>query len=210
MGSKSLAWRLLCSITLLLFLCLSQAAAQSPIFKLQIGADRITQEPYRSWFQGKRIGLITNPTGVNSRLDSTVEVFRHAGFTVTTLFGPEHGLTGEAQAGQKVENQPRLYSLYGEHRAPTAEMLSEVDLLVYDIQDVGVRFYTYISTMFLSMKAAADKGVPFVVLDRPNPINGIQVEGPVLESAFQSFVGIFQLPIRYGLTAGELARFLNH
>lgn len=139
-----------------------------------------------------------------------MEVFRNASeFQLVALFGPEHGLTGAAQAGEKVASRLNVYSLYGEHRAPTEEMLRDVDLLVYDIQDVGVRFYTYISTMFESMRAAARHEIPFVVLDRPNPIGGEAVAGPVLEDGFQSFVGVFSMPVRYGMTAGELAHLLR-
>jgi beta-N-acetylhexosaminidase len=128
---------------------------------------------------------------------------------LVALFGPEHGFSGSFQAGEIVENGPRVFSLYGEQRAPTKEMLSDVDVLIYDIQDVGSRFYTYISTLFESMKAAASHNIPIMVLDRPNPLGGERVEGPVVDSEFFTFVGIFSIPIRYGLTVGELALFFN-
>lgn len=175
-----------------------------------VGADRIFEEQYFAWIKGKRIGVITNPTGVNSQLESLIDLLeRRSDVRMVALFGPEHGLEGQAQAGESIASNRHIYSLYGDTRSPTAEMLKDVDLLVYDLQDVGVRFYTYISTLFESMKAAAGKGIPLVVLDRPNPIDGTRVEGPVLEAGYESFVGIYPLPIRYGMTAGELARFFN-
>ncbi len=128
---------------------------------------------------------------------------------LTALFGPEHGIEGAAEAGEMVTSTTRVYSLYGGTRAPTPEMLENVDVLVYDIQDVGARFYTFISTMFESMSAAAEKGIPFLVLDRPDPIDGSRVEGPVLEEDHYSFVGIHHIPIRYGMTPGELARLFQ-
>jgi len=175
-----------------------------------VGADRLFERPYFNWIQGKRVGLITNPTGVNSELESTMDLLaRHSDVQLVALFAPEHGILGQAQAEEGVSSYGNVYSLYGETRAPTAEMLKDVEVLLYDMQDVGVRFYTYISTMFLSMQAAAEKGIPFIVLDRPNPIDGSRVEGPVLQPGYESFVGIYALPIRYGMTAGELAQMLN-
>jgi beta-N-acetylhexosaminidase len=154
--------------------------------------------------------LITNHTGVDSTLHSVADLIdQDATLQLTALFGPEHGISGEAQAGDEIKSGPRVFSLYGEHRAPDETMLRDVDILVFDIQDVGSRFYTYISTMFESMKAAAQHGKPFIVLDRPNPIGGSRVEGPVLEEGQESFVGIFPIPIRHGMTTGELARFFN-
>lgn len=178
--------------------------------KVRLGADRLFEEPYISWIRGKRVGLITNQTGLNSNLTPVSHLLeQHSDVTLTALFAPEHGLAGSAQAGEKVESGPTFYSLYGRNRAPTQEMLREVDVLVYDIQDVGVRFYTFISTMLESMRAAANQGIPFIVLDRPNPIDGIRVEGPLLEPGFESFVGIHRLPIRYGMTVGELAGMMK-
>lgn len=174
------------------------------------GADRLLEPPYRTWLEGRRVGVITNQTGVNRQFVPTVEILEaEPTITVTALFAPEHGLSGHAQAGEKLESTAQVYSLYGRRRSPTPDMLSEVDLLIYDIQDVGARFYTYISTLYGSMKAAAAAGIPVIVLDRPNPIGGRRVEGPVLESGSESFVGIHRIPIRYGMTAGELARLFN-
>ncbi len=195
----------------LFFLSLSLSCQPtSPPSELRVGADRLFERPYLNWIQGKRVGLITNPTGVNSELESTMDLLaRHSDVQLVALFAPEHGILGQAQAEEGVSSYGNVYSLYGETRAPTAEMLKDVEVLLYDMQDVGVRFYTYISTMFLSMQAAAEKGIPFIVLDRPNPIDGSRVEGPVLQPGFESFVGIYALPIRYGMTAGELAQMLN-
>ncbi|MCZ6878300.1 MAG: DUF1343 domain-containing protein [Acidobacteria bacterium] len=199
----------------LFFLSLSLALSLScqptgPPSEVRVGADRLFERPYFNWIQGKRVGLITNPTGVNSELESTMDLLaRHSDVQLVALFAPEHGILGQAQAEEGVSSYGNVYSLYGETRAPTAEMLKDVEVLLYDMQDVGVRFYTYISTMFLSMQAAAEKGIPFIVLDRPNPIDGSRVEGPVLQPGYESFVGIYALPIRYGMTAGELAQMLN-
>ncbi len=189
-------------------LALSAATLAAPA--VATGADRLLEKPYLSWLQGRRIGIITNQTGLTRDFESVVQLLeRQPGLRVTALFAPEHGLFGQAQAGEKLDSHQRVYSLYGEHRAPTPEMLQDVDLLLYDIQDVGARFYTFISTLFESMKAAAQAQIPFVVLDRPNPVGGERVEGPVLEAGMESFVGIFPLPIRYGMTVGELARLFN-
>ncbi len=125
------------------------------------------------------------------------------------MFGPEHGLQGQAQTGETVSNNPTASSLYGKTRFLTPDMLQNVDALVYDIQDVGTRFYTYISTLFESMNKAVQMGIPLVVLDRPNPIDAMRTEGPVLESGYKSFVGIYPIPIRHGMTVGELAMLFN-
>ena len=131
--------------------------------------------------------------------------------TLKIIFSPEHGLFGEAAAGEKVQyngqmkSLPKVVSLYGKNRKPTKEQLADLDIIIYDIQDIGARFYTYISTMGLVMAAAAEAGIQIIVLDRPNPITGNQVEGPILNLNNQSFVGYYPIPIRYGLTVGELA-----
>ncbi len=167
-------------------------------------------------FAGKRIGIIANHTSYNSEGKYIVDVFRAMGdVRVVALFSPEHGLRGLDEAGAKVvdEKDPvsglPVYSLYGRINKPTAQMLADVDVLVFDIQDVGARFYTYLYTMSLSMEAAAEAGKRFVVLDRPNPITGVQVEGPILDPKLATFVGLYPIPVRYGLTVGELARLIN-
>ncbi len=134
---------------------------------------------------------------------------------IVALFGPEHGIRGKAEDGEKLDSAHDplrdipVYSLYGHTRKPTAEMLQKIDVLVFDIQDIGARYYTYIYTMALAMEAAAEHGIEFVVLDRPNPINGKDVEGNILEPAFSTFVGMFPIPVRHGMTVGELARLFN-
>ena len=166
--------------------------------------------------KGKRVGLITNPTGVTSKLVSTIDALdEHSEIELAALFGPEHGVRGDVFAGNYVADTidqrtgVPVHSLYGQRRAPTPELLQGLDVLVYDIQDVGSRAYTYIYTMALSMQAAAQQGIPFIVLDRPNPLGGELIEGPVLDERFKSFIGLFPIPYIYGLTVGELAKFFN-
>ncbi len=165
---------------------------------------------------GLRVGLITNPTGVDSNLRSTIDILAEApGMELVALFGPEHGVRGNYAAGDYVDNEkdPRtgvpMFSLYGPTRKPTAEMLKGIDLLIYDIQDIGSRSYTYISTLGLALEAAAEHGIRFMVLDRPNPLGGNKFEGPLVEDAFISFVSQFPIPYVHGFTVGELAVFLN-
>ena len=165
--------------------------------------------------RGARVGLVTNHTGVDREGRRNADLlFRAAGVQLVALFGPEHGFAGVVRAGDKVgfardsATGLPVHSLYGDTRVPTAEMLRDVDVLVYDIQDVGARVYTYVWTMALAAEAAGKAGKRFVVLDRPNPIRADRVEGGVLENAHRSFVGQFDVALRYGLTPGELLRFL--
>lgn len=175
-----------------------------------VGADRILEPPHLGLIAGRKVGLVTNPTGADSRLRPTAAVLAGCpGTELVALFGPEHGFLGHEPAEKPVASTAQVHSLFGRTKKPTPEMLAPLDVLVFDIQDLGTRFYTYISTLFLCMQAAAECAVPMVVLDRPNPIGGVRVEGPRLEPAFRSFVGIFDLPIRYGLTPGELALYFN-
>ena len=167
--------------------------------------------------RGKHVGLITNPTGVDHELVGDVDLLAHApGVHLVALFGPEHGIRGAHQAGAGVgsERDPvtglPVYSLYGKTRQPTPAMLKGVDVLVFDIQAVGARFYTYLYTMADAMKAAAAARIPIIVLDRPDPIGGTAVQGPVLDPKFASFVGEYPIPLRYGMTIGELAGLFNH
>ncbi len=167
--------------------------------------------------RGRRVGLITNHTGIDRSAASDIDLIaRHRELKLVALLAPEHGIRGTAEAGEKIvdETDPRtgvpVYSLYlSEDRGPTPEMLKDVDVLVYDLQEVGGRTWTYVSTMALSMQAAARKGIPFVVLDRPNPIGGEIVEGALLDPKFKSFVGMYPIPARHGMTVGELAILFN-
>lgn len=165
--------------------------------------------------RGRRVGLVTHPAAVLPDLTASVDALRGAGVQLTTLFGMEHGLAGSAADGQALADGLDgrtglpVFSLYGAHKAPTAEMLAGVDALVYDVQDVGVRFYTFISTLHHLLAAARRHGRPLIVLDRPNPLNGLVVEGPLVAPGFESFVGVAPLPVRHGMTAGELARCFN-
>lgn len=166
--------------------------------------------------KGKRVGLVTNPSGVDRNLRSTIDILYNAeGVDVVALFGPEHGVRGDVYAGGKVSDvtDPAtglpVYSLYGATRKPTPEMLEGIDAMVYDIQDVGARSYTFISTLGLVMEACAEAGIEVVVLDRPNPLGGYKVEGCVAEDGLISFVGQYRIPYIYGLTVGELAMLVN-
>lgn len=185
------------------------AAKTEPV---RLGIDNIDQ--YQHLFTGKRVGLITNQTGVNSQLQSTIDVL-YEKTDLIALFSPEHGLRGNAEAGADIAAATDMrtglpiYSLYGDTKKPTAQMLENIDVLCFDIQDVGTRFYTYMSTMALAMESAKEQNKLFVVFDRPNPIGGLAVEGPVLKSGFESFIGMYPIPIRHGLTMGELALLFN-
>lgn len=166
--------------------------------------------------KGKRVGLITNPTGVDRNLKSTVDIlFEAPDVQLVALYGPEHGVRGDIPAGEKVENQVdaktglKVHSLYGKTRKPTPEMLQGIDVLVYDIQDIGCRSYTFISTMGLVMRAAKEQNKEVVILDRPNPLGGEKVEGSGVSQGYFSFVSQFDIPYIYGLTCGELANYLN-
>ena len=187
--------------------------------KIELGLNVLLTEK-SDWVQGKSIGLITNHTGVDAALRSNYRLFAEmSACRLSAIFSPEHGLWGAVQDGIAVnslevsdETHPvsvPVYSLYGQSTRPTERQLEDIDLLIYDIQDVGARYYTYISTLLHAMEAASDHGIDFIVADRPNPIAGNIVEGPILEDAFKSFVGIHTVPIRYGLTIGELARLLK-
>jgi uncharacterized protein YbbC (DUF1343 family) len=161
---------------------------------------------------GKRIGIITNQTGIASTGEHIADILSSIeDLSVSALFAPEHGIRGDLPDATKMVSYMdertgfQVWSLYGEHLKPTAEMLEDVDVLIYDVLDVGARFYTFISTMGLAMEAAAEQGKQFIVLDRPNPISGITLEGPIIEESHFSFVGEYPIPVRYGMTPGELA-----
>jgi uncharacterized protein YbbC (DUF1343 family) len=218
----------------------SKGLRESSPVQVKLGVD-VLFERRIDLIKGKKVGLITNPSGVDGRLRSTIDLFRdHPGVELTALYGPEHGVRGNAQAGEYVpfymdeKFKVPVFSLYGPSMKPQAGMLKgidefmrsfdtthadkklessmtkDIDVLVYDIQDVGTRVYTYEATMAYAMQAAAEAGIDFIVLDRPNPITGDSMEGPILEyPEFSSFVGIYPVPLRFGLTIGELARLYN-
>jgi len=183
------------------------------IKKIRSGLDILLSEKMEL-INGKSIGLVTNNSGLDHKgIPNYKQLMKRKNVDLKIIFSPEHGLFGEAADGEEVSyNQveafPEIISLYGGNRKPTFEQLSELDLIIYDIQDIGARFYTYISTLGLVMEAAAEANIKVIVLDRPNPINGIKIEGPILEVKNQSFVGYYPIPIRYGLTIGELAKMI--
>ena len=178
------------------------------------GIDVLERDGF-SLLKGRRVGLIANHTGVNREGVPTARLLAEApGVELVALFSPEHGFRGDLDVGHIADGRDAetglcIHSLYGETRQPTPQMLEGIDTLVFDIQDIGTRFYTYISTMGLAMEAAAEHGLRFVVLDRPNPINGIDVAGPVLDPGREAFVAFHRLPVRHGMTVGELARMFD-
>lgn len=194
--------------------CARVPASVPPPERVRTGLDVVLSDSLHL-LRGKRVGLITNHTGISSGRERNIDLlFRAPGVRLVALFGPEHGIAGVVTGGERigagVDSVTRLpvYSLYGDTRVPTPDMLRGIDVLLYDIQDVGSRTYTYVWTMALAAEAAGRLGIPFVVLDRPNPIRADRVAGNVLESRFRSFVGQYEVALRYGLTPGELLRYL--
>jgi uncharacterized protein YbbC (DUF1343 family) len=201
---------------ILTIICLALLAPPAPAANVQLGIDVLEQHQFAE-LKGKRVGLITNGTGIDSKGVSTIDVLRHApGVTLVALFGPEHGIYGSEYAGQEVgsSTDPRsglpVYSLYGATKKPTPDMLKDIDVLVYDIQDIGCRSYTFISTLGLAMEAAGEAGIKFCVLDRPNPLNGNRVEGMMLDPKYRGFIAQWNIPYVYGLTPGELAYMIHN
>lgn len=198
---------LVCAAALLIAACANA--------KVKVGIEVLRDGGF-ALLEGKRVGLVTNPSGVDSRLNSTIDIlFGAPAVDLVALYAPEHGVRGDIYAGGKVESGVDertglpVYSLYGSTRQPTEDMLKGVDIMVYDIQDVGSRSYTFISTLGLVMRSCAELGIPVVVLDRPNPLGGLKVEGPLVREGFNSFVGQYRIPYIYGLTVGELAMLIN-
>ena len=203
------------AILLTAILVSSCATTNTKQAKIKTGIEVLRADDFRI-LKGKRVGLITNPTGVDNNMKSTVDIFYESPHVnLVALYGPEHGVRGNFHAGSYVESQNDnvtgipVYSLYGSTRKPTKEMLKNIDVLVYDIQDNGCRSFTFISTMGLAMEAAAENNIEFVVLDRPNPLGGLKIEGSFVEDKFKSFVGQYKIPYIYGLTCGELALMIN-
>lgn len=181
---------------------------------VRTGAERLFSD-YLHLIRGKRVGLVTNHSAIVNERHLADLLHEHPDVELVALFGPEHGIRGDADAGEKVEHDVDaetgipVYSLYGPTPRPTMEMLEEVDLLLFDIQDVGARFYTYTITMGRSMTSAAESGIPFLVLDRPNPLGGIQMEGLILEKEYYSGIGTYPIPVTHAMTVGELARMIQ-
>lgn len=198
------------------FLLLATVQGYLAAQQVRTGIDVLEENGFEQ-VRGKRIGLVTNPTGVDRYLNSTIDVlFNAPDVELVALFGPEHGVRGNAHAGEHVDEAAvdqrtgvPIFSLYGRTRMPSSDQLEDLDAIVYDIQDIGCRSYTYISTMGNVMKVAAMEGVEMIILDRPNPLGGLKVEGPGVEDSLISFVGQYNIPYVYGLTPGELATLLN-
>ena len=203
----------ICAALTALLSCSTTAVAVKPVVKTGI---EVLRDREFEGLKGKRVGLVTNPSGVDRYLNSTVDILYNApGVELVALYGPEHGVRGDVYAGGHVTDTKDeatglpVYSIYGSTRKPTPEMLEGIDVMVYDIQDVGVRSYTFISTLGLVMEACAEKDIEVMVLDRPNPLGGNKIEGCYVESGFFSFVSQYEIPYVYGLTVGELAVMIN-
>lgn len=199
--------------SVILLLAAHFSAYSAPI---ELGVDVYFKEGQVLELKGKRVGLVTNHTGLDSSMRSTIDLFleRAPEIKLAALFAPEHGLDGQSYAFEEVEDKKGpagipIYSLHGKTRRPTAQMLQKIDVIVYDIQDIGCRSYTYTTTLFYVMEEAAKKGIPVIILDRPNPINGLIVDGPMLENNWRSYIGYVNVPYCHGMTIGELARFFN-
>ena len=208
---KKLFVTLLSISVLLLGTVISEA--KQPVVKT--GIEVLRQGGFQQLI-GKRVGLVTNPSGVDSQLQSTIDILYNAPcVNLVALYGPEHGVRGDVYAGGHISDTIDektglpVYSLYGATRKPTKEMLKGIDIMVYDIQDVGTRSYTYISTLGLVMEACSELGIEVMVLDRPNPLGGHKIEGCYVEQPFNSFVSQYKIPYVYGLTVGELAMMIN-
>jgi len=179
---------------------------------VKVGIERLDE--YLYLFKNKRVGLITNPTGVNSDFLSTIDILNKK-TNLVALYSPEHGIRGDLQAGVKLdtyvddETNCTVYSLYGKTRKPTKEMVEDIDILCFDIQDVGARYYTFIYTLAYTMISAKENDLEYIIFDRPNPVGGSIVEGNILDIKYRSFVGYYPMVQRYGLTVGELAEFYN-
>ena len=202
-------------ISLCVLVCNSSKATAVVRKEVQPGVEVLEELDFKG-LVGRRVGLVTNPSGVDRKLRSTVDIlFNAPGVNLVALYGPEHGVRGDVYAGDTVADAVDeatglpVYSLYGATRQPTAEMLKGVDVVVYDIQDVGARSYTFISTLGLVMRRCAELGIEVMVLDRPNPLGGNKIEGCYVEAPFNSFVSQYKIPYVYGLTVGELAMLIN-
>lgn len=201
------------SLLVLYFFLLFSLLEATP--KVRLGADLLFEEINLELIRGKKIGLITNHTGVDSQLQLTADKLFESGkeWKLVALFGLEHGISGSSYAEESVQHGKfeaiPIYSLHGQTRRPTPEMLADIDLLIYDVQDVGCRSYTYMTSLCYIIEAAAKQRIPVIVLDRPNPINGVVIDGPMLEEKTRSFIGYINVPYCHGMTVGELAYYFN-
>ncbi len=191
----------------------SSSLCQSP--RVELGIDVLRKDNFEI-LNGKKVALVTNPSGVDSKLNSTIDILhKGVGFDLVALFGPEHGIRGDVEGGDKIDNSTDsktglpVYSLYGSSYKPDSETMGKFDLFVYDIQDIGCRSYTYISTLGKIMESAAEFNKKVIVLDRPNPLGGNRIEGSIVEEGFFSFISQYPIPYVYGLTVGELAVLVN-
>lgn len=200
-------------VGLVLFFCLTPGKLLSSTDKLVKLGNEIFLNKLAPTLKGKSLGLVINHTSALPSGKSLVLALLEKGHRIQAIFSPEHGITGTVEAGKEVKNSElkgiTIYSLYGETKKPRPEQMEGIDLLIYDIQDVGARFYTYITTLKYILEAAAKAQIPVYVLDRPNPVGGEIVEGPLMTPAFESFIGALPLPIRYGLTSGELSLMIK-
>lgn len=200
---------------LMLLLCFATTCCLADTKQLRTGAQQLVHDPASSpiSLKTKRIALVVNQSSVVGETH-LLELLLDQGFTIHTVFSPEHGFRGTADAGAQVDNSIdaatgiAIQSLYGKNKKPTAQALKNIDLLIFDLQDVGVRYYTYLSTLHYVMEAAAEQAIPLLVLDRPNP-NGAYIDGPMLEKDYQSFVGLHPIPLLHGMTLGELALMIK-
>ena len=208
MKNRNISWKAYAIITVIFFCSCNPQNSQAPF---KIGLENLL-EYHLDLIQGKRLGIIANQTSLDAEGRNIVNLLSEHS-EITTLFGPEHGFYGNIEDGAAIDDSVhtkiKLYSLYGEYLMPTEDMLKDVDVLIYDIQDVGVKFYTFVSNLFLAMKAAKEQAIPVIVLDRPNPITAARVEGAITIPVYSSFVGVMPLPMRYGMTVGELADLFN-
>lgn len=199
----------------ILMLGLLSGLPGAALAEVKLGIDVLREDGFKV-LQNKRVGLVAHPASVDSRLVSTVDILRNApNVKLVALFGPEHGVYGDEYAGDQIPDRtdPRtgltVYSLYGKTRKPSPEVLRQLDALVFDLQDIGSRSYTYISTMKVCLEACAENAVEFIVLERPNPLGGERIEGPPLVKGFESFIGSIDVPYVHGMTMGELARLVR-
>jgi uncharacterized protein YbbC (DUF1343 family) len=200
------------ALRIIFVLCIFQTVLAASV---KVGADFLFEDEWFKLLKGKKIGLVTNQSAINTKLQTTFDLLKEQqkDFSLVSVFAPEHGFYGSAYAcayveDQSIENIP-LYGLFGVRRRPTADMLAKINLLVFDLQDIGSRSYTFVSTLFYCMEEAAKASIPVIVLDRPNPMGGLIVDGPMVEEKWRSFLGYINVPYCHGMTIGELASFFN-